>query len=194
MVGPPGCGKSRFVRRLAEEFGSPYELIPCGGMSDGALGGTPRRWSSGEPSLPLSTVRRHECAGPVIILDEVEKVGTGKHNGNAHDVLLGLFEPETAGRWHDLYVQASCDRSHLSWLMTANEVEPIPSVLRDRCRVLKPCRRRQHPRRSISRGCGDRSRGRMPALPCSQICRAVSWLSPLLYVRVPGPSVGRGSR
>lgn len=137
FLGSPGCGKSRFARRLAEELGAPYELIPCGGMSDSALGGTPRRWSSGEPSLPMLIVRRHECAGPVIILDEIEKVGTGRHNGNVHDVLVGLFEPETSSRWHDPYVQASCDLSHLTWLMTANAVEPIPSVLRDRCRVLR---------------------------------------------------------
>src|SRR5690606_13655569 len=88
-------------------------------------------------SLPMLAVRRHECAGPVIILDEIEKVGTSRHNGNAHDVLLGLFEPETSSRWHDPYIQASCDLSNLTWLMTANEVGPIPSVLRDRCRVLR---------------------------------------------------------
>jgi len=83
------------------------------------------------------TVRRHECAGPVIILDEIEKVATSRHNGAVHDVLIGLFEPETSSRWHDPYVQASCDLSHLTWLMTANAIEPVPTVLRDRCRILR---------------------------------------------------------
>lgn len=137
LLGAPGCGKSRFARRLAEKLGAPYELIPCGGMSDGALGGTPRRWSSGEPCLPMLIVRRHECAGPLIILNEIEKVGTSHHNGNVHDLLVGLFEPETSSQWHDLFVQASCDLSHLTWLMTANAIEPISAVLRDRCRVLR---------------------------------------------------------
>lgn len=137
LLGPPGCGKSRFARRLTEELSAPYELIPCGGMNDSALGGTPRRWSSGEPSLPMLVVRRHECAGPVIILDEIDKVGTDRHNGNAHDVLLGLLEPETARQWQDPYVQAGCDLSNLTWLMTANQIEPVPTVLRDRCRVLR---------------------------------------------------------
>ncbi len=137
FLGPPGCGKSRFARRLAEELGAPYEMIPCGGMSDSGLGGAARRWSTGEPSLPMLAVRRHECAGPVIILDEIEKVGTGRNNGNPHDVLLGMLEQETASRWHDPYIQASCDLSHLTWLMTANEVSTISPILRDRCRVLR---------------------------------------------------------
>ena len=137
LLGQPGSGKSRFARRLTEELGAPFEVVPCGGISDGSLGGTPRRWSSGEPSLPLSLVRQHECAGVVIILDEIDKVGSGRNNGNPHDVLLGLFERETSARWHDPYIQASCDLSHLSWLMTANTVASIPAVLRDRCRIVR---------------------------------------------------------
>lgn len=137
LLGAPGSGKSRFARRLAEELGTPYELISCGGFSDSAIGGTARRWSSGEPSLAVMVVRLHECAGPVVILDEIEKIGTSRHNGNVHDVLIGLFEPETSRRWHDPYLQAHCDLSHVSWLMTANSLEPVPAALRDRCRILR---------------------------------------------------------
>lgn len=137
LLGSPGCGKTRFARRLAEVLDTPYELVPCGGMSDSAIGGTPRRWSSGEPSLPIMAVRRHSLANPVIILDEIEKTGTSRHNGNAHDVLLGLFEIETARRWHDPYIESHCDLRAVTWLMTANAVEPVPAVLRDRCRVIR---------------------------------------------------------
>lgn len=136
LVGSPGCGKTRFARRLAEELVIPYELISCGGLSDSAIGGTPRRWSSGEPSVAIMAIRRHECADPLIILDEIEKVGSSRHNGNVHDVLVGLFEKETSGRWHDPYLESHCDLSHVSWLMTANSTDPIPGVLRDRCRII----------------------------------------------------------
>lgn len=136
LLGAPGSGKTRFARRLSEELGTPYEIISCGGLNDSAIGGTARRWSSGEPSLAIMVVRRHQCAGPVIILDEIEKIGTGRNNGNVHDVLIGLYEPETSNRWHDPYIQAHCDLSHISWLMTANSIEPIPAALRDRCRIL----------------------------------------------------------
>ena len=137
LVGTPGCGKTRLARRLCEELGVPFELVSCGGMSDSALGGTPRRWSSGEPSIPVMAIRRHHCAGPAIILDEMEKVGTGRRNGNPHDVLIGLFEKETSERWFDPYVESPCVLSNVSWLMTANTLDGIPSVLLDRCRVIK---------------------------------------------------------
>lgn len=136
LVGPPGCGKTRFARRLCEELGTPLELISCGGMSDSAIGGTPRRWSSGEPSVAILAIRRHQSAGPAVILDEIEKVGSSRHNGNVHDVLIGLFERETSQRWFDPYVEAACDLSNVSWLMTANSLTGVPSVLLDRCRVL----------------------------------------------------------
>lgn len=137
LLGTPGCGKTRLARRLCEELGVPFELVSCGGMSDSALGGTARRWSSGEPSIAVMAIRRHQCAGPVIILDEIEKVGTGRRNGNPHDVLIGLFESETSQRWFDPYLESPCNLSHVSWLMTANTLTDVPSVLLDRCRVIK---------------------------------------------------------
>jgi hypothetical protein len=137
LLGMPGGGKSRFAWRLMEELGLPYEMVPCGGISDSAIGGTARRWSTGEPSMAVMAIRRHKCAGPAIILDELEKVATSRHNGNVHDVLVGLLEKETSTRWFDPYLEASCDLSHVSWLMTANEVGSVPAVLLDRCRVLQ---------------------------------------------------------
>jgi hypothetical protein len=137
LLRPPGCGKTRFARRLAEELRVPLVLVPCGGMGDGAIGGTPRRWTTGEPSLPLAAIRQHGCAGPVIIVDEIEKTGTSRHNGNAQDVLLGLLERETASRWFDPYAEANCDLPAVTWLMTANSAEPIPAILRDRCCILR---------------------------------------------------------
>lgn len=136
LVGTPGCGKTRLARRFYEELAIPYELVPCGGLSDSALGGTARRWSSGEPSLAVMAIRRHRNAGPIIVLDEIEKIGTSRHNGNFHDVLIGQFEKETSSRWFDPYVESACDLSRVSWLMTANTVTTIPPVLRDRCRIL----------------------------------------------------------
>lgn len=137
LIGPPGSGKSHFARRLAEVLQSPWELIPCAGVSDGMHGGATRKWTSGEPSLPVAVIRTHRHAGPVIILDEIEKAGTGRHNGNLHDVLHGLLERETAARWRDPYIDAPCDLSHISWIMTASTVEPVPRSLRDRCRCIR---------------------------------------------------------
>ncbi|WP_201862207.1 AAA family ATPase [Microvirga soli] len=136
LVGTPGCGKSRFATRLLKVLNLPHDMIPCGGVSDGTFAGTPRRWSTGEPSLPFALITRYKAAGPGAILDEIEKVGTSRHNGQAHDALLAFLERETASRFHDPYVQAPCGLSYVTWLMTANSLEGLSAPLRDRCRVL----------------------------------------------------------
>lgn len=145
LVGSPGCGKSRFARRLLTTLGIPHDIIPCGGLSDGAFAGTARRWSTGEPSLPVALITRYRIAGPGAVLDEIEKVGTSRHNGQVHDALLAFLEKETASRFHDPYVQAPCDLSHVTWLMTANSLKGLLAPLRDRCHVIQfPEPRREH--------------------------------------------------
>lgn len=137
LVGSPGSGKSRFARRLLSVFNLPHDVVPCGGISDGAFAGTARRWSTGEPSLPVALITRYRIAGPGAVLDEIEKVGTSRNNGQAHDALLAFLEHETACRFHDPYVQAPCDLSHVTWMMTANSVKGLSAPLRDRCRVIE---------------------------------------------------------
>lgn len=137
LVGEPGSGKTRFARRLFEELGMAYTLVSCGGTSDSAIGGTPRRWKTGAPCIAISAACRANSCGPGVILDEFEKVATGGHGGSIHAVLIGLFEDETARRWYDPYLQMECDLSLVSWILTANDLEGVPKPLLDRCRVVR---------------------------------------------------------
>lgn len=137
LVGEPGCGKTTLAVRLLTALGIGHQVYPCGGAADSSIAGTPRQWSTGSPSVPVSLVARHRTAAPGIILDEVEKVATSRHNGNLMDSLLAMLEPVSAVRWLDPYTQSECDLSHVIWLGTANTLDGVPAPLRDRCRVLR---------------------------------------------------------
>lgn len=145
LVGPTGSGKTSFAIRLSELLRVPFELVDCGGISDAALAGTPRRWEMGGPSLPVALIRTHHIANPVIILDDLDKLGTSRTNGALQDALAGLVEPKTAARWRDPYLEAPADLSHIRWLFTANSLQGVPKALQDRCAVLRlPCPGEEH--------------------------------------------------
>jgi hypothetical protein len=137
LVGEPGGGKTSMALRFFRLLEIPCEAYPCSASSDNSLGGTARRWTSGEPSLPLGLIRRHKVPNVGVVLDEIEKCASGGHNGSARDALLGMLEPTSARCWHDPYVQAAVELSGVLWLGTANSVDGIPAALRDRFRILR---------------------------------------------------------
>lgn len=138
LVGPPGTGKSRLARRMANELHLPYVPISCAGAEDAkSLSGTSRGWASGEPSPILRTMLRHRSASAFILLDEVDKVARSGRNAPAlTSLLLGLLEPETAKRWRDSFLQTECDLSHLVFCATSNSLDGISRPLLSRFEVV----------------------------------------------------------
>jgi hypothetical protein len=137
LLGPPGSGKSRLVRHLGEVLGLRVSRYDGSGSSDNAFGGTPRRWSSGEPCFPIVAIMSANIANPIVMIDEVDKAGTSVHNGSLVNSLLPVLEQETAKRFPDPYVQDDVDLSAVSYLLTANNDTALPAPLKDRCRILR---------------------------------------------------------
>ncbi|TXN63215.1 AAA family ATPase [Methylobacterium sp. WL6] len=136
LVGPPGCGKTRLARRLGEGLGLAPSLHPAAGTSDGMFGGTPRGWSSAKFCAPFKDLVSAGIANPMIIVDEVEKAGSSRHNGALHDVLLGMLEVESSSRYRDPFLEHAVDLSRINWCFTANSLQGIPQPLLDRLVVV----------------------------------------------------------
>ena len=136
LAGPPGCGKSTFLMRMAELLGLPAEVYGCAGITDSSFGGTPRRWSTGEPAMPVSLIMNSGFANPVVILDEIEKASQSRHNGSIIDTLLSMVEPRTAVKFYDLYFQSSVNLTGVIFFGTSNEPSLLPKPVRDRFRIL----------------------------------------------------------
>ncbi|WP_439361124.1 AAA family ATPase [Bradyrhizobium sp. DASA03007] len=136
LVGDPGGGKSRFARRLGETLGVSVWREDAA-RADGAMfGGTDRRWYSAEPCHPFLAIARGKIGDPLVLIDELEKAGTRSDYGRLWDCLLSFLEPETSARYPDPALQTTLDLSQVSYVATANSIEPLPSPIRDRFRVV----------------------------------------------------------
>lgn len=139
LVGDPGSGKSRFARRLGEcLLGGGAVWRTDASRSDGAtFAGTDRRWHLAEPCHPLLAIARARIANPLVLIDEIEKAATRQDYGRLWDCLLGFLEHETGCRYPDPALQIDLDLSAVSYVATANAIDPLPSPIRDRFRIVR---------------------------------------------------------
>jgi ATP-dependent Lon protease len=137
LVGDPGGGKSRFARRLGETLGVSVWREDASRADGAVFGGTDRRWYSAEPCHAFLAIAQGKIANPLVLIDEIEKAGTRSDYGRLWDCLLGFLEPETNARYPDPALQTSLDLSQVSYVATANSLDPLPSPIRDRFRVAR---------------------------------------------------------
>jgi ATP-dependent Lon protease len=105
--------------------------------ADGAVfAGTDRRWYSAEPCHSFLAIAAGRIANPLVLFEEFEKTSTRSDYGRLWDCLLGFFEPETSARYLDPALQTNLDLSEISYVCTANSLDPLPGPIRDRMRVV----------------------------------------------------------
>jgi hypothetical protein len=137
LLGEPGCGKSRLVRRLAELLGAAIRRFDGAGSSDNSFGGTPKQWSTARPCFPLTVIAETQKANPVLLIDEIDKAGSGYYNGSLGQALMPFLERETASKFPDPGFELEADLSCVNYILTANDATKLPKPLRDRLRVIK---------------------------------------------------------